>query len=265
VSAQQPGFDPATPNPARVYDYWLGGKDNFAADREVAENLAGIDPKAATRARESRQFLIRAVQYLAGQGIRQFLDLGAGLPTRANVHELAQRSCPGARVLYVDNDPVVISHARALLAGDPNTTIVQADLRDPADILSRQQTRDLIDLTQPVAVLLVAVLHFIPGDEDAFKIISQLRKAAAAGSYLVMTNATAGDTDPQTVRAGLEIYNRSGGSMTPRRFDQVSAFFEGLELVPPGVVHVTQWVPGQQADPDLRRVGSLCGVGRKPG
>ena len=176
------------PNPARIYDYFLGGKDNFPADREVAEQVVAIAPVARDIVEDNRAFLRRAVRLLAGEaGIRQFIDLGSGLPTQGNVHEIAQAAVPDARVVYVDNDAMVVTHSRALLAGD-NTAAIEADLRDPDSVMGHPEVRELIDFDQPIALLLMAILHFVPDDEDPYGIVARFRDALPAGSYLALSH-----------------------------------------------------------------------------
>lgn len=265
-----PGVDASVPNVARIYDYLLGGKDNYTVDRVTAEQVLDEVPMARVEVRHNRAFLSRAVRYLVGEcGIRQFLDIGTGLPTGGNVHEVAHAVAPDARVVYVDNDPVVIAHAQALLAGDnKNVTVVQADLRQPETILDDPATRELIDFTQPLAVLLVAVLHFVVDDAAAYRIVGQLRDAAAGGSYVAVTHATPDQAD--AADRVEQVYQRanSPGRFRPR--EQIASFFDGLQLVEPGLVRVADWRP-DVVDPDLggqyQESGStwiLGGVGRRP-
>jgi hypothetical protein len=250
-----------------MYDYYLGGKDNFPADREAAEQAIAAMPPGVIRAgaAQNRRFLGRAVRHLAGHlGIRQFLDIGAGLPTMHNVHEVAQSIAPDSRVVYIDNDPVVITHGHALLNGVPNTTMVYGDLRDPAGILADPSLRALLDFGQPIAVLLVAVLHFIGDDQDPRGIISTLMNAAPVGSYLVISHFTA-DSYPQANDAVL-AYKRASVSVRSRTRAEVAALFDEYDLIDPGaVVWSPQWHPdadtGLAADPG--RSLAWCGVARK--
>jgi hypothetical protein len=224
------GFDPSVPNIARIYDYMLGGKDNFAADRTAAEQIAAAFPESPEAVRHNRAFLRQAVSYLAGEaGIRQFLDLGAGLPTQQNVHEVAQSIAPDAHVVYVDSDTVVCVHGRALLSGIEGVAMVEADLREPEKILADPTVREQIDFDRPMALMLVAVLHFI-GDE-AYEIVATLRAALAPGSYLVishMVDAAARKEDGSQVK---EVYSRTNAGLMPRTKDEILRFFDGFELL----------------------------------
>jgi hypothetical protein len=258
------------PNPARIYDYLLGGKDNFPADREVADQILAIAPVARDVVEDNRAFLRRAVRHLAGQaGIRQFIDLGSGLPTQGNVHEIAQATAPDARVLYVDNDPMVVTHSRALLAGD-NTVAIQADLREPETILEHPEVRELIDFGQPVALLLMAILHFIPDDQDPYGIVARFRDALPAGSYLAISHGTRDvpqrpDMSPEAMAemgAKVErLYQLTTASLVTRTRAQVERFFDGLELLDPGVVEIQLWRPDD--DGSLLPGGFYGGVGRR--
>jgi hypothetical protein len=242
-----------------MYDYWLGGHDNFAADRIAALKLAEHSPEAPLVAKQNRKFLGRAVRFLAGEaGIRQFLDLGTGLPTKGNVHQVAQAIAPDARVVYVDNDPMVLAHSRALKTGE-GTAVIHADLRDADTILAHPDTRRLIDFSQPLAVLFVAVLHFV-GGPDAHDAVARFTGAAAAGSYLVLSHAT-GDLDPQAAASGTGVYARTANPMSLRTRDEIRAFFDGMEILEPGLVPARQWRPDE---PDASDVGQylLAAVGR---
>jgi S-adenosyl methyltransferase len=253
MSGQEPGsssvtsdspssrLDTTVAHPARRYDYWLGGKDNFAADRESGDAIAAVFPAIRTAVRENRAFLRRAVTFLTKQaGIRQFLDIGTGLPTANNTHEVAQAIAPESRIVYVDNDPLVLVHARALLTSSPQgaTAYLDSDLRDTNRILSDPEVRRTLDFTQPIAVMLVAVLHFIPDQSDPHAIVARLVDAMPSGSYLVMSHATGDFWTPQ-LRAGLA----SGrfGELWARTRDEFARFFDGLELVAPGIVSIAQW------------------------
>jgi SAM-dependent methyltransferase len=261
-------FDPHTPNVARMYDYYLGGKDNFAADREAAEKALTFAPELRAGAAEVRKFLTRAVRYVAGKGIRQFLDLGCGLPTQGNVHEIAQSVAPDARVVYVDNDAAVIAHARALLETNPLTKVVRADLREPAELLSRAEVRDTVDLTAPVAILAVAVLHLIPDDEEVLRIVEVLRAAMAPGSYFVLAHAV-GDLQPEVTSKLATLYGQSVrtqgvGRANLRGKAEVARYLAGMELVEPGLVILSDWRPelGDQW-PHATPIWAVGGVGRK--
>jgi O-methyltransferase involved in polyketide biosynthesis len=251
-------FDPATPNIARVWDYWLGGKDNFAVDRELAETMLQINPLAAQMARENRQFLGRAVTYIAAQGIDQFIDVGAGLPTALNTHDVAQRADPGAKVVYVDNDPMVISHARALLAKDSEVAVVPGDVRSPDAILADPELAGVIRLNDPVCVLLSGVLHFLDAAQ-ARAVATAFTRAIAPGSYLLISVGT-GQSEVATPFTAAY----TAATLHIHAADEVMTFFEGLELVPPGLVPARGWVGG--APPQqlaARQATFLAGVGRK--
>jgi len=255
-------FDTSLPHIARVYDYWLGGKDNFAADRELAEKFMRADPSVIAGVRSNRAFLGRAVHYLVAEaGIRQFLDIGTGIPTSNNTHEVAQRADPSARVVYVDNDPIVLTHARALLASDPAgvTAYVDADLRDTGAILAAAART--LDFAQPIAVMLIGVLHCIPDEDYPGQIVAALMRAVAPGSYLALSHPAA-DIHAEEMAAGAAMMNRSmAGSITFRTRPQVATFFDGLDLVEPGLVSTPQWRPGAGVSP--RPLPGWVGVARK--
>jgi O-methyltransferase involved in polyketide biosynthesis len=242
---------------ARVYDFWLGGKDNYEVDREEAVRLQRLMPRLDLRlvARENRGFLRRAVGYLAAAGVGQFLDLGAGLPTGDNTHQIAQRVHPAARVVYVDTDPIVLAHGRALLAVDEHTAIAEADLRSPKDVLDHGEVARLIDFDRPVGVLLVAVLHFL-SDERAGELVARVVERAAPGSYLVISH---GLRTPATERVAA-VY--AAAEATVRSRQEIAAFFEGLELVEPGLVPLSDWRPALARSAG-QELPVLCGVGRK--
>ncbi len=204
-----PGIDTRRANVARVYDYWLGGSHNFLADQDLGRAIAAVEPNVRAIARADRDFLGRAVRFLGRAGIRQFLDIGSGIPTQGNVHEVAQQANPDARVVYADIDPVAIAHSKAILAGNENAAIIDADLRDPEKILAHHVTGRLIDSAQPTGLLLVAVLHFIADAEDPWRIVATLRDALAPGSYLVLGHVTAESSKRDVARAVEKVYNRS--------------------------------------------------------
>lgn len=259
------GVDPAIPNVARIYDYFLGGKDNFEADRAAAAKIAEAAPDVVQRTKENRAFLGRAVTFLATEGIRQFLDIGTGLPTRENVHEVATRLAPDARVAYVDYDQVVVSHARALLATDPRTIAIEADMREPRVILERACEGGFIDHGQPMALLMIAVLHFLPDGDQAADIVSTFRDSMAPGSYLVITHATAGNMNPDDLTHAKQTYaTTTAGSITPRSHEEIEAFFTGFELQPPGLVPVAHWRPKVATAATITGPMFLGGVARKP-
>ncbi len=265
TDAAEPDFDTTVAHPARVWDYLLGGKDNFAADRTGAEQMLQVMPEMVLVARSGREFLARAVRYLAAEaGIRQFLDIGTGLPTAENTHEVAQRAAPESRIVYVDNDPIVLTHARALLTSDPRgeTAYLSADIRDTGTIL--REAGHTLDFTQPIAVMLLAILHFIPDGDEPHAIVAGLMRAMPPGSYLVISHA-ASDIMADTVAAGASTYNEhSAVPITPRTEQQVTRFFDGLELVPPGVTPLGHWRPGPVSVGSLHRLPTYTAVGRKP-
>jgi S-adenosyl methyltransferase len=262
-----PDIDTSRPHPARMYDYYIGGKNHFAADREAADRVLAAWPAARIGLRENRKFLGRAVRYLAEEaGIRQFLDIGTGLPTTNNVHEVAQAVAPSSRVVYVDNDPLVLAHARALLASSPEgrTAYVQADLSDPAAILSSPVVRDVLDFSQPIALMLVAVLHFLFDEEKPDEVVGALLDAMPSGSYLAASHMTL-EHDP-AVGVGQQVYLDSGIPMHARDADEFARLaFSGLEIVPPGVVLVSEWRPDFPGPlPTPAEVSCYGGVARKP-
>ena len=236
------GIDLDRPSAARVYDYYLGGSHNFAADRAMAERAIQILPELPAIMRANRAFLGRAVRYLAASGITQFIDLGSGIPTVGNVHEVAQEHEAGARVVYVDHDPVAVIHTKSLMDGDPLTTVIEADLREPAEVLEHPELRRLIDLEQPVAVLMVAVLHFVADDDDPAGIVARYREAMAPGSHLVISHGTADNRPEQGARMEA-LYARSPTPLVPRSGEQVAGLLAGLQIVDPGVVHLPSWRP----------------------
>jgi SAM-dependent methyltransferase len=252
-------FDPSRPNIARIYDYWLGGKDNYAADRAEAERLIAVYPRLPLLARQSRLFLARAVQWLAKQGITQFLDLGCGLPTGQNTHEIAQAVHRDCRVVYVDADPVVISHAQALLRG-PGVTAIYGDLAEPSEILAELRARHLINLAEPTAVILAMVLHFFDAT-TAHDIVATFARAVTPGSYFVLSM---GSGDEQTGDALTREYE--AGTLYNHSLAQIAAFLEDLEPIPPGVTDAVAWMPGSPGQPPPAQTGGhiLAGVARKP-
>ena len=257
------GIDTTVPTTARMYDFWLGGHDNFAADRRAALAVSEAAPEAPLMARENRKFLRRAVRYLAAEaGVSQFLDIGTGLPTQGNVHQVAQAVNPDARVVYVDNDPMVLAHSRALKTGG-NTVVIEADLRQPQVILDHPGTHALIDFTLPLAVLLVAVLHFVGDDDQPHATVSAIRGALPAGSYLVLSHVT-GDLRPEVaVKSEIE-YKKVAPGATLRTHEEILRFFTGLELVEPGLVQVPYWRPEEPEPADADKAWVLGAVGRYP-
>ncbi|MGI5230100.1 SAM-dependent methyltransferase [Actinoallomurus sp. CA-142502] len=239
-TGKAPGVDPGTPSVARMYDYFLGGEDNFPVDREAAEQVGRALPGVAEVARANRMFLRRAVRHVAGRGVGQFLDLGAGLPTQGNVHEIARSVNPDARVVYVDNDPVVTSHGRALLARDEGAAVVQADMRDPESVLGTPEVAELIDFDRPVCVLFVAVLHFLTDEEDPAGLLARYRDAVPPGSHVIFSHAAI--EERRNAEVG-DAYRSASAPFTARTREQVSAFLDGLTLVEPGVVRLHEWHP----------------------
>jgi hypothetical protein len=249
-------FNTSVPNVARVYDVLLGGKNGYAADRAAAAQIMKLVPQAMAVARQNRLFLHRTVRYLVEEaGIRQFIDIGSGLPTMQNVHEIAQKASPGARVAYVDHDTVVTSHARALLATSERVAVAEADLRRPRDILDNPELRKVIDLRKPAAILLVAIMHFIKDEEQPHLIVDTLKTAVMPGSYLVMSHAASAPLGGDQADGVREVYAASeSGGVTPRSYPQVKRFFDGFNLIDPGLVDIGAWRPGpgsQPMDPPL--------------
>ncbi|MFG1606135.1 SAM-dependent methyltransferase [Actinoplanes sp. NPDC049265] len=266
--AGPPGIDVSVPHPARRYNYWLGGKDHFAADRASGDELERLFPKVRDGALANRALLRRATRFLAAEaGVRQFLDIGTGLPTADNTHQVAQRVTPASRVVYVDNDPLVMVHARALLTSTPagRTAYIQADLNNPQSILDDSQFRDTLDLSQPVGLMLIAVLHFIHGHGAAKPIVRTLLDALPSGSFLVATHATSdfGTPEQQTLYQRLVEEGKSDVWTRPRA--EFADLFEGLELVEPGVVPASEWRPeAGEAIPPRSDINVWTAVGRKP-
>jgi hypothetical protein len=260
-----PKFDVSVPNVARIYDYLLGGKDNYQADRDAAEQLLKVLPEAELACRQNRRFLERVVRFLVGTcGIRQIIDIGTGLPTQGNVHQVAQEEAPATRVVYADYDRVVVRHAEALLARNERVSVVHADLRTPRELITHRDMRKLIDFGQPVAVLILATLHFISDDEQPDEIIRLLRSTIAPGSYLALSHITAEDVHPDDSRTAQGIYASSSAPAIPRTREEILRFFDELELVPPGLVNISAWPSaGVQHVPEPSRLLMYGGVARK--
>ncbi|MEV1288621.1 SAM-dependent methyltransferase [Micromonospora sp. NPDC049679] len=258
-----PEIDVDRPAVARVYDYYLGGLHNFAVDREFAAQVLQAMPDLPTHAQENRAFLRRAVRFLTAQGIDQFVDLGSGIPTVGNVHEVAQRADADSRVVYVDWDPVAVAHSRAILDGNHRASVIAADLRQPGQVLDDPALRQLIDLDRPVAVLLVSVLHFVPDDQRPREIVSEFAKAVAPGSYLVISHASSEGQPEQAARLQA-LYNKSASPMRVRSRAEISALFGDLTLVDPGVVQMPLWRPDSSDDvgPDVESYPGYAGVAR---
>ncbi|MEW9551716.1 SAM-dependent methyltransferase [Nonomuraea sp. NPDC050783] len=265
------GIDTSRPSVSRVYDFMLGGKDNYAIDRQVAEMALKIAPDAPEAARANREFLRRTVRYLAGEaGIRQFLDVGSGLPTQGNVHEIAQAVAPGAHVVYVDHDPIVLVHGGALLADDDTTAVVHADAREPEKILGDPGTRALIDFDRPVGLLMFGLLHHLADDEDPGGVLARLVAPLAPGSHVVIShfhNPGAAHPEVAEQAASAErLFNEHLGTGRWRTREELLAFFDGLELVEPGLVPLPEWRPDGEdhATPGITYHTFVGGVGRKP-
>ena len=258
------GIDISVPSVSRMYDYYLGGSHNFEVDREAARRALEFMPGLPKIMQANRAFMRRAVRFAVGEGITQFLDIGSGIPTVGNVHEAAQQARPGARVVYVDSDPVAVAHSRAILAGDEHTAVVHADLRTPETILEDPAVRATLDLDQPVAVLVVAVLHFVGDEDDPFAAVARIRDRLAPGSHLVLSHASA-DGRPEAAASHRELYSRTPTPMTMRSREEIARFFDGFDLVDPGLVWLPLWRPD---DPEAaarhpERTTGFAGVGRR--
>ncbi len=259
------GLDTGVPHIARVYDYWLGGKDNFAADREAAEQVMAAAPHVLASVRAQRAFLGRVVDYLvADAGIRQLLDIGTGLPSANNTHEVAQRAAPESRVVYVDNDPIVLAHARALLTSSPEgaTAYLDADLRDTDSLLA--EAAGTLDFDQPIALMLLGVLHCIPDEDEPHAIVARLLAALPPGSYLAVAHPASDIAAEQMARSSRDYNKQASAPVTMRTHAEVSRFFDGLELVEPGLVQLHRWRPGVGDLEQGRELANYGGLGRKP-
>jgi hypothetical protein len=257
-----PDFDITTPHIARIYDYWLGGKDNFEADRQAAEMALAATPTILPGVTANRRFLGRAVRYMIDEGrIGQFLDIGTGIPSASNTHEVAQAAAPDARVVYVDNDPIVLTHARALLTGNPGTTAyIDADARDTSRILA--EAAATLDFSRPVGIMLIAVLHCVPGPDEPGRIIADLMAACTPGSYLAITHPARDQLDV-AVKAEESLSRSMGMKVTFRTRDAVERLFDGTKLADPGVVPVQEWRPTSELDINSLPTAMWGGVGRK--
>jgi S-adenosyl methyltransferase len=262
------GVDPTRSSVARIYDYLLGGTHNFSTDRDVVRTLEAIEPQARAIARANRAFLGRATRFLVEAGIRQFIDIGSGIPTQGNVHEIVQRYDPQTQVVYVDHDPVAVAHSNAILAGNPNAAVIQADLTEPDEILRHPTTQRVIDFDRPVGLLLVAVLHFLPDEQHPELIVARLRDALVPGSHLVISHGTHQDR-PVTTEAVSKVYQRAvaHGQAKTRSAGEIARFFDGFDLVEPGLQYGPLWRPDSPGDvpEDSRRFWFLGGVGVKGG
>jgi SAM-dependent methyltransferase len=263
---REAGADPTRPSIARVYDYWLGGTHHLVADRELARRMETLDPRIPASCRASRAFLRRAVQFLGAEaGVSQFLDIGSGIPTAGNVHEIAQAISPGARVVYADRDPVAVAEGQALLAVNPDAAVIKADLGDPSAILGHPETARLIDFARPVGLVLVAVLHFLTDAQRPHAIVEQLAAALAPGSFLVLSHVT-DEGDPRLAAAATRLYVAGAADGQSRSRPEIKRFFDGWELAEPGLVWAPQWRPDpdQEAPASPERFWFLAGVARKP-
>ena len=265
LGEEQPAYDTTVAHPARVYNYWLGGKDNFQADREVGDQTKSAYPGIVTGVQVQRQVLASAVRYLVTQaGIRQFLDIGTGLPVADNTHEVAQSLAPESRIVYVDNDPMVLAHARALLTSTPEgaCAYLDADIRDTGNLLDA--AADLLDFSQPVALMLIGILQLVPDSDDPAGIVARLLDAVPSGSWLTIA-APANDVAADQMANLVKRYNAGVSTATTlRNHAEVAAFFAGTEVLPPGVVQLHQWHPGEPARPAAGEVPAYVGLGRKP-
>ncbi len=263
--SRQAGIDTSVAHPARVYDYWLGGKDNFAADREAAERVLAATPGLRVRVRANRAFLARTVRYLsAEEGIRQFLDIGTGIPSANNTHEVAQAVAPDSRIVYVDNDPIVLTHARALLASGPegSTQYVDGDIRDTAAII--EAAARTLDFSQPTALMLLGIMHLVQDSEDPYQIVADLMSPLPSGSYLVLSHPASDFNVTEQAEAQRRYNERVSTPQTLRTREEVTGFFEGLELVPPGLVYVHTWRPDPGDIVPQDGKSAHGGVARKP-
>ncbi|HEX9033001.1 MAG TPA: SAM-dependent methyltransferase [Streptosporangiaceae bacterium] len=257
------GVETGRPSVARLYDFFLGGHHNFAADRELARKMIEAEPNARYILRENRRFLGRAVSFLINAGVRQFIDLGSGIPTQENVHEIAQRGSADARVVYVDNDPVAVAHSRQILSGNSLATVIEADLRNPGAVLDHPDTTRLIDFSQPVGLLMIAVLHFVPDSDDPAGLVGTFAQRLASGSYLAISHATQ-EAAPSTAAQVQDLYKSSSAAAYTRTHAEIMRFFAGFEMVDPGLVYLPQWRPEGDLPEHPERAWFYAGVGRKP-
>ncbi|MEH6375789.1 SAM-dependent methyltransferase [Streptomyces sp. KLMMK] len=265
------GIDLSVPSVSRIYDYYLGGSHNFEVDREAGRRAMEAFPGLPKIMQANRAFMRRAVRHAVGEGVTQFLDIGSGIPTFGNVHEIAQAADPRSHVVYVDHDPVAVAHGRAVLEGDPRSAVLPADFRKPHDILTSDEVGRLLDLDRPVALLLVAVLHFVEDQDDPWAAVAELRDALAPGSLLVLTHATTetGPIKPEEGRGVSGVYRNVGSPLLMRSRPEVARFFDGFEMVEPGLVAMPDWRPDPVesaggADDDPAMYVGFAGVGRKP-
>jgi trans-aconitate methyltransferase len=267
LNYEPPEIDTSKAHSARLYDYLLGGKDNYPPDRKAAEEVIKATPSIVVAARQNRLFLERLTRYLAAEeGIDQFLDIGTGIPTSPNVHETAQAVNPAARVAYVDNDPIVLAHVRALLNSSPEGRVVyiQADMRDAQAVLSAPDLTSTLDLSRPVALIILSTLHFITDHDEARGLLGRYVARLAPGSFLALSVATTDKAAPAAASQALAAFGAHGLPVLTRTHAEVTALFDGLKLTDPGVVRVNRWRPDESADPEASGVGVYCGVARKP-
>ncbi|MFF3749428.1 SAM-dependent methyltransferase [Streptomyces sp. NPDC002018] len=259
------GIDISVPSVSRVYDYYLGGSHNFEVDREAARKAMEFMPGLPKIMKANRAFIRRAVEFSLAEGVTQFLDIGSGIPTFGNVHEVAQAANPGARVLYVDHDPVAVAHSRAVLDGNGDADIVNGDLRKPDGILTSPEALRLLDLDRPVALLLVAVLHFLEDEDDPYRSVAELRDALAPGSLLILTHASYDGIPlaPERARGAVDVYREIRSPLVMRTREETARFFDGFEMVEPGLVSMAEWRPDcPVAQEDPYAFSGFAGVGR---
>jgi SAM-dependent methyltransferase len=256
------GLDTERPSVARLYDYFLGGTHNFAADRELARKLLQAEPNAKYIVAENRKFLGRAVRFLLSAGVRQFIDLGSGIPTQENVHEIAQRGDAGARVIYVDNDPAAVAHSRHLLGGNARATVIEADLRDPDGVIGHPDVAAMIDFSEPVGLLMITVLHFVPDSDAPASLVGSFAQALAPGSYLAISHATH-EAAPGAAAEVQDLYKSTTASAYTRTSAEIMRFFAGFDLVEPGLVYLPLWRPDGRPPSHPERAWFYAGVGRK--
>ncbi|WP_112271502.1 SAM-dependent methyltransferase [Lentzea terrae] len=259
--------DVSVPSAARLYDYLLGGAHNFAVDREMGDKVELAWPHVRSGARVNRAFLGRAVRFMIGQGVRQFLDIGSGIPTVANVHEVAQAADPECRVVYVDRDPVAVAHSELLLADNDRAGVVQADMRDPDSILNSDEARRLLDFDEPIGLLMLLMVHWVPTEADPWGLLKQYREVLASGSYFAITHFTSDREHEDSSNAAARINRAGGDQVVPRTWEEIAAMFGDFELVEPGLVGFAEWRtsgPGDMSDDPATNKIAYGGVGRKP-
>jgi hypothetical protein len=254
--------DVTHPNAARMYDYFLGGFHNFAADREAAEAAERAFPGVRAAARANRDFVRRAVRFMLAEGVRQFLDLGSGIPTVGNVHEIAQATAPDAHVVYVDNEPVAVKVSQRLLAETPHAVMLRADIRNPDAVLGASQLRETLDLSRPVGLVMASVLPYVPDADDPDGLVARYVAALAKGSYVLIAHGSMDEFEHDDTRDVYGVYNKTTTPLTSRRYARIRSWFDGLDVVDPGVVVVTDWRPDQATPQEQLRLPHYGGVGR---